>query len=70
MIPSSNRICCIAPVGDICGEGAVWHTEEAALYWTDIIRCASRWQLETEKRGVLSWIIGRSPATSRAGLRA
>jgi sugar lactone lactonase YvrE len=25
-------------VGDICGEGAVWHAAENALYWTDINR--------------------------------
>lgn len=29
---------CIAPVGDRCGEGAVWHAAECALYWTDINR--------------------------------
>jgi len=26
------------PAGDICGEGAVWHPEQNALYWTDINR--------------------------------
>jgi sugar lactone lactonase YvrE len=29
---------CVAPTGDICGEGAVWHAPENALYWTDINR--------------------------------
>ena len=29
---------CVANVGDICGEGAVWHAPESALYWTDINR--------------------------------
>ena len=29
---------CVAPVGDHCGEGAVWCAEEAALYWTDVNR--------------------------------
>jgi sugar lactone lactonase YvrE len=29
---------CAVPAGDICGEGAVWHPEQAALYWTDINR--------------------------------
>ena len=29
---------CVSPAGDICGEGAVWHPEENALYWTDINR--------------------------------
>jgi sugar lactone lactonase YvrE len=27
---------CVADVGDICGEGAVWHDGEQAVYWTDI----------------------------------
>lgn len=29
---------CVAPTGDRCGEGAVWHTSEGVLYWTDINR--------------------------------
>jgi sugar lactone lactonase YvrE len=29
---------CVAPSGDACGEGAVWHAEHDALYWTDINR--------------------------------
>lgn len=29
---------CVAPTADICGEGAVWHAAENALYWTDINR--------------------------------
>lgn len=29
---------CLAAVNDICGEGAVWHPEEASVYWTDINR--------------------------------
>jgi len=29
---------CIAPTGDVCGEGAVWHAAHAAVYWTDINR--------------------------------
>lgn len=29
---------CVAPTGDICGEGAVFHAAENALYWTDINR--------------------------------
>jgi len=33
-----EEIRCAAPVGDICGEGAVWHPEQNVLYWTDINR--------------------------------
>ncbi len=29
---------CAAPTADVCGEGAVWHAGEQALYWTDINR--------------------------------
>ncbi len=29
---------CVAPSGDVCGEGAVWHAEHNAVYWTDINR--------------------------------
>ncbi len=33
-----NGPTCVAKVGDVCGEGAVWHAPESALYWTDINR--------------------------------
>lgn len=33
-----SGIRCIVPAGDICGEGAVWHPGQNALYWTDINR--------------------------------
>jgi sugar lactone lactonase YvrE len=29
---------CVAPTGDICGEGVVWHAAHSAAYWTDINR--------------------------------
>ena len=29
---------CLAPTGDMCGEGAVWHAIHEAVYWTDINR--------------------------------
>jgi len=29
---------CVAPTGDVCGEGAVWHALHKAVYWTDINR--------------------------------
>lgn len=36
--PMENGIRCAIPAGDICGEGAVWHPQQSALYWTDINR--------------------------------
>ena len=29
---------CVAPTGDVCGEGAVWHAAHNAVFWTDINR--------------------------------
>jgi sugar lactone lactonase YvrE len=29
---------CVAPTGDVCGEGVVWHAGHSAAYWTDINR--------------------------------
>jgi len=34
---SENPVC-VAPTGDVCGEGAVWHAAHKAVYWTDINR--------------------------------
>lgn len=36
--PVSAPPVCIAPTGDRCGEGAVWHAAHSAVYWTDINR--------------------------------
>ena len=38
MAKDPSEIRCVVPAGDICGEGAVWHPEQGALYWTDINR--------------------------------
>lgn len=35
---SLGKPVCVAPTGDRCGEGAVWHDAEQAVYWTDINR--------------------------------
>jgi sugar lactone lactonase YvrE len=29
---------CVAPTGNRCGEGVIWHEANAAVYWTDINR--------------------------------
>lgn len=39
VLSRQRGIDCIAATNDICGEGAVWHPEEASVYWTDINRC-------------------------------
>lgn len=33
-----GRPVCVAPTGDRCGEGPVWHDGHASVYWTDINR--------------------------------
>lgn len=33
-----DEVICAAPTGDVCGEGAVWHAAEGAVYWVDINR--------------------------------
>jgi sugar lactone lactonase YvrE len=33
-----GELFCVAPTGDVCGEGAVWHAEQNAIYWNDINR--------------------------------
>lgn len=36
--PNTGPPVCVAPTGDVCGEGAVWHAAHNAVYWTDINR--------------------------------
>ncbi len=45
---------CVAPTGDHCGEGPVWHSGEQALYWTDINRFLIH-RLDARDRSVRSW---------------
>lgn len=45
---------CVAPTGDRCGEGPVWHPGEQALYWTDINRFLIR-RYDPKQRTVQSW---------------
>jgi sugar lactone lactonase YvrE len=33
-----DEVICVAPTGDRCGEGVLWHPDEEAVYWTDINR--------------------------------
>ncbi len=55
---------CIAPTGDICGEGAVWHAAHNAVYWTDINRfLIHRFQLDDSS--VRTWFFDE-PVTALA----
>jgi len=58
----SDDVQCICPAGDICGEGAVWHPEERALYWTDINRFLVH-RLDPQDQSVRTWIF-KEPVTA------
>jgi len=45
---------CVAPTGDVCGEGAVWHAQHNAVYWTDINRFLIH-RLNLADSSVLTW---------------
>ena len=53
---------CVAPVGDRCGEGPVWHSKEQALYWTDINRFLIH-RFDSRDRTVRSWFF-EEPVTA------
>lgn len=45
---------CVVPSGDVCGEGAVWHPQDKALYWTDINRFLIH-RYHPETKSTQSW---------------
>jgi sugar lactone lactonase YvrE len=55
---------CVAPAGDRCGEGPVWHPEESGLYWTDINRFLIH-RLDSSDSSVKSWFF-EEPVTALA----
>jgi sugar lactone lactonase YvrE len=58
----SATVECLAATGDRCGEGAVWHPTEQAVYWTDINRfLIHRYSLE--QRSVRTWFF-EQPVTA------
>jgi sugar lactone lactonase YvrE len=62
MVGNPDEIRCVAPAGDICGEGAVWHPEQNALYWTDINRFLVH-RLDVGTQATNTWIFDE-PVTS------
>lgn len=56
------EIRCVVPAGDICGEGAVWHPEQSALYWADINRFLVH-QFSPSTSSTRTWIF-EEPVTS------
>lgn len=55
---------CVAPAGDRCGEGPVWHAGESALYWTDINRFLIH-RLDPVQQTVKTWFFDE-PVTALA----
>ena len=55
---------CVAPTGDVCGEGAVWHAAHSAVYWTDINRFLIR-RFTPSDQSVRSWFFDE-PVTALA----
>ena len=55
---------CIAPVGDRCGEGPVWHASQQALYWTDVNRFLIH-RFDVRERTVRYWLFDE-PVTALA----
>ncbi len=53
---------CVAPTGDHCGEGPVWHAAEHALYWTDINRFLIH-RFDPTNNNVKSWFF-EEPVTA------
>jgi sugar lactone lactonase YvrE len=51
----SGEVVCVAPMGDVCGEGAVWHAAENAVYWVDINRFLIH-RFQVADAAVRSWI--------------
>jgi sugar lactone lactonase YvrE len=55
---------CVAPAGDRCGEGAVWHEAEQAVYWCDINRFLIH-RFDEKDKAVKSWFFDE-PVTALA----
>ena len=55
---------CVAPAGDRCGEGPVWHAAEQALYWTDINRFLIH-RFDPSRKSMHSWFFDE-PVTALA----
>jgi sugar lactone lactonase YvrE len=53
---------CVAPTGDVCGEGVVWHAAHNAVYWSDINRFLIH-RLCLADSSVRSWIF-EEPVTA------
>jgi sugar lactone lactonase YvrE len=64
--PAASRMnsepICVAPTGDRCGEGVIWHELDAAVYWVDINRFLIH-RFTPANESVRSWFFDE-PATA------
>ena len=59
-----DRVTCVAPAGDRCGEGPTWHTVERALYWVDINRFLLH-RYDEATASVRTWLFDQPSPRSR-----
>jgi len=59
---SKSEVICLAPTGDRCGEGVLWHAEEQSVYWTDINRFLIH-RYDTAAKSVQTWFF-EEPVTT------
>jgi len=59
---SKSEAVCLAPSGDRCGEGVLWHPEEQAVYWTDINRFLIH-RYDAAGQSVRSWFFDEPVTT-------
>ena len=50
---------CVAPTGEVCDDGVVWHAAHAAAYWTDV---TVFWSIALRRQTIAS---ARGSSTSR-----
>lgn len=60
MTVGSSKLECVAATGDHCGEGAVWHKAEHAVYWVDISRFLIH-RLDVKQKCVRTWFFEEPP---------
>jgi sugar lactone lactonase YvrE len=54
-----DAVRCVVPAGDICGEGAIWHPRQNALYWTDINRFLVH-RFDASNQTTNTWLFGEA----------
>ena len=59
---------CVAPTGDVCGEGAIGHAAHDAVYCTDINRFLIQ-RLDLLRSAVRTWLFDE-PVTVQSSRRA